>query len=441
MALLSPANCFRALLVAALAVSPGRTQEDNVFYSRQMTFRIPFQVDPGDRRVQKVLLSVSEDNGRTFQPAGEAAPAANGFLFRARHDGWYYFGVQTRDQERRLYPPSLEGTAPGLRVLVDTVPPDVVLRPLKSSRPNEIGVEWDIRDDNLDLSTLTLHYRGDKQDWVPRNLPRQLSGQFYWDPGLAGPVEVRLQVQDKAKNLGEATVWVRGEGTPVHRGDPGPVRAEPSLPRDVRKVNSTRISLNYKVDDVGPSGVKAVEVWMTRDTQDWKLQVTDTTRNPPVVVDVGTEGRYGFTLIARSGVDLAEQPPQKGEPPQIWVEVDLTKPTVQIRDVIVGRGADTGKLTIRWQASDKNLSQRPISISYAVRPDEGKWTPISEATGIDNTGQFVWTMPGGVPYEFSVRVEALDEAGNVGEARTPQTVKVDLALPKARVIGIEPAKP
>src|SRR3954447_3329925 len=257
MTLLSPGNCFRVLLVAALAVSSGRAQEDNVFYSRQMTFRIPFQVDPGDRRVQKVLLSVSEDNGRTFQPAGEAAPAANGFLFHARHDGWYYFGVQTRDQEGRLFPASLEGAAPGLRVLVDTVPPDVVLRPLKASRPNDIGVEWDIRDDNLDLSTLTLHYRADKQDWVPRNIPRQLSGQFVWDPGFAGPVEVRLQVQDKAKNLGEATVWVRGEGTPVHRGDAGPVRAEPSVPRDVRKVNSTRISLNYKVDDVGPSGVKA----------------------------------------------------------------------------------------------------------------------------------------------------------------------------------------
>jgi len=431
-----------ALLFAVLAAPPGRAQEDKVFYSQKTTFRIPFEVDPGDRRVQKVLLSVSEDNGRTYQSAGEAGPAAGGFLFRARHDGWYYFGVQTRDLEGRLHPPNLDGIAAGLRVLVDTVPPDVVLRALKSSRPNEIGVEWDIRDDNLDLNTLTLHYRAEKQEWVPRNIPRQLSGQFYWDPGAPGPIEVRLQVQDKAKNLGEATVWVRGEGTPVHRAEGhGQGRTDTPVARDLRKVNSTRISLNYKVDDVGPSGVKAIEVWMTRNAEEWKLQITDTSRNPPVVVDVGTEGRYGFTLIARSGVDLGEQAPQKGEQPQVWVEVDLTKPAVQIRDVIVGRGADSGKLTIRWQASDKNLGQRPISISYATKLDEAKWTPIPEATGIDNQGQFVWTMPGGVPYEFYVRVEALDEAGNVGEARTAQTVKVDLALPKARVIGIEPAKP
>ena len=127
MALLSPGNCFWALLVAALAVSPGRAEEDNVFYSRQMTFRIPFQVDPGDRRVQKVLLSVSEDNGRTFQPAGDAAPSANGFLFHARHDGWYYFGVQTRDQEGRLFPASLEGAVPECRSRQN--------RTSKSSRP------------------------------------------------------------------------------------------------------------------------------------------------------------------------------------------------------------------------------------------------------------------------------------------------------------------
>ena len=96
MALLSPGNCFWALLVAALAVSPGRAEEGNVCYSRQMTFRIPFQVDPGDRRVQKVLLSVSEDNGRTFQPAGDAAPSANGFLFHFLQAFWFRLIVDVR---------------------------------------------------------------------------------------------------------------------------------------------------------------------------------------------------------------------------------------------------------------------------------------------------------------------------------------------------------
>src|SRR5262249_36361816 len=222
----------------------------------------------------------------------------------------------------------------------------------------------------------------------------------------------------------------------------GPGRGADAVPAgNVRKVNSTRISLNYKVDDVGPSGLSVVEVWMTRNTQDWRRFAEEKPQKTPLVVDVPGEGRYGFTLLAKSGVALGEQPPRPGEQPQVWVEVDLTRPSVTDLHVVVGRGADTGRLFITWRASDKNLSQRPMSLFYSDRPD-GEWKPVPDATGIENTGRFVWNLPPtGVPYKFYVRVEALDEAGNVGEAKTPDFVKVDLSLPRARVIGIEPAKP
>src|SRR5579883_3387617 len=45
---------------------------------------------------------------------------------------------------------------------------------------------------------------------------------------------------------------------------PGPAAS------DIRLVNSKRISLNYKVNNVGPSGVTAVELWCTRDGRTWK---------------------------------------------------------------------------------------------------------------------------------------------------------------------------
>jgi hypothetical protein len=43
-----------------------------------------------------------------------------------------------------------------------------------------------------------------------------------------------------------------------------------------------------------------------------------------------------------------------------------------------------------------------------------------------------------LPYQFFVRVEAVDLAGNVGEAITLDKVKVDLSLPKAQIRAIEP---
>jgi hypothetical protein len=123
----------------------------------------------------------------------------------------------------------------------------------------------------------------------------------------------------------------------------------------------------------------------------------------------------------------------------IWIEVDLTKPDVRIADVVVGRGIETGNLTVTWNATDKNLNRQPITISYATKA-EGPWTPIPGATAVENSGRFVWRMPGDVPFEFFLRVEATDEAGNIGQADTPRSVKVDLSTPKARVIGVEPVK-
>jgi hypothetical protein len=151
---------------------------------------------------------------------------------------------------------------------------------------------------------------------------------------------------------------------------------------------------------------------------------------------VAQEGVYGFTLVARSGVGLGERPPQIGDRPQIWVEVDLTKPVVQLQGVVVGKGKDKGKLFIGWTAYDKNLDKAPIMLSYAEQTS-GPWTPIS-ADRVPNSGRYVWSMPPTVPYQFLVKVEAVDTAGNVGEAVTTELVKVDLSQPKARILTVAP---
>jgi hypothetical protein len=47
----------------------------------------------------------------------------------------------------------------------------------------------------------------------------------------------------------------------------------------------------------------------------------------------------------------------------------------------------------------------------------------------------------GLPFEFFVKVEATDQAGNVGLDQISKPVKVDLALPRAKVLGVEAALP
>jgi hypothetical protein len=206
----------------------------------------------------------------------------------------------------------------------------------------------------------------------------------------------------------------------------------------VRLVNSKTISLSYELKDVGKSGVSVVELWYTTDGRNWLKYPDRAQQQSPYVFQVDAEGLYGFTLVARSGVGLGEQPPKYGDPPQIWVEVDLTKPVVRLQNVEVGRGPESGNLTITWTATDKNLERQPITLSYAETAD-GPWKPI--AANLENSGRYLWKMPADVPYRFLVRVEAADRARNVGGDQTEPSrpVIVDLSQPKVQVLGVEPA--
>jgi hypothetical protein len=118
----------------------------------------------------------------------------------------------------------------------------------------------------------------------------------------------------------------------------------------------------------------------------------------------------------------------------MWVEVDETPPSVQLTECVVGY-ADS--LVIGWTASDLHLADNPISVSTAVGKD-GPWTVV--ASGLSNTGRFVWKMPKDVPYEFYVKVDAADQAGNVGGDQTPRPVKVDLCKPRGTITGLDSEK-
>ncbi len=222
--------------------------------------------------------------------------------------------------------------------------------------------------------------------------------------------------------------------------DPGPPPVA-SHPKERRLLNSTTINLNFEIKDKGPSGISSIELWFTQDGRSWNKYPLPPPQDgseikSPLTFKVSNEGLYGFTLVAKSGVGLGERPPQVGDKPQVWVEVDLTKPVVAIQNFIVGQGKDQGKLFIQWRATDKNLGAAPITLFYAEKLD-GLWQPITEKK-LPNTGQYVWQMPEGLPYQFYLKVEAVDRAGNVGTAVTPNLVRVDLKLPKVNIKSVEP---
>ena len=197
-------------------------------------------------------------------------------------------------------------------------------------------------------------------------------------------------------------------------------------------VNSKRITLNYELKDVGASGVSGVELWSMQDGHTWKKGEIVAQTNHAFTVEVKEEGLYGFTLLARNGSGVGKEAPAAGEQPQVWVMVDVTKPTVQISSVEITRAGKEPTVEIHWTAKDKNLGPKPITLSFAEQTG-GPWTPI--AAGVENSGQYQWTPPATAPHRLFLRVEAVDMPGNTASAETANPLRLDAAA----VVAAPPA--
>jgi hypothetical protein len=201
----------------------------------------------------------------------------------------------------------------------------------------------------------------------------------------------------------------------------------------MRVVNNRHILLNFKVEDVGPSGVSNIEVWSTQDCKAWKKHEVAPNATS-FAFDAEDEGIYGFTILAKSGIGLGKEPPHAGDLPQVWVLVDTTRPVVQINDCTATLADKAHTVTIQWRATDKNLGSTPITISFAEKED-GPWTPI--ASRIENTGSYVWKPIDRVPAKMLVRVEATDLAGNIGVAQMAKPLLLDPSMPNISILGVE----
>ena len=75
-------------------------------------------------------------------------------------------------------------------------------------------------------------------------------------------------------------------------------------------VPGPRFKLQYAVEEAGPDGPATVELWMTQDGgRTWIRRGEDPDRVSPIEVDVGGEGTFGISLVARSASGLGDQPP------------------------------------------------------------------------------------------------------------------------------------
>jgi hypothetical protein len=226
-------------------------------------------------------------------------------------------------------------------------------------------------------------------------------------------------------------------GLPQTVAQPAPVMRDPVThgPGVQRQlINHTHVIMEYRIDQIGPSGVGKVEVWITGDEgKTWQLLCEDADKRSPVEFDLPREGLFGISVVVTNGNGMGDPPPTPGTQPECWVEVDTTRPTAQLLSLRAGNGDEPWCMVVTWAASDKNLGPEPIDLYYATQK-EGPWVPI--VRGLRNDGSYLWTPPRDAGPQFYLRMDVTDRAGNTTRCDATQPVVLDLARPHAKVLGL-----
>jgi hypothetical protein len=469
-------------LAGARAQAPAPQLPPKSYWNKQ-AFDLPVDIDDRFRSgLREIHLYSKAHPSRPWVLMAKEGPGAKVFRVRPTQDGEYWFTVVTVDQRGNQTPRDLSHEGPGVIVVHDTQPPQVDVRGLQNTPDGQL-VQCEIRDGNPDPAKTRFEYQTADKVWRgggavpnrpdaflipaqapftgtvrvtavdragnktvrelnvgtaavgegagPRNLPRAVTSQAQGMPG-----------QSPAANEAGPALPDSPEPKPQPKGDPQLKQAGDltpggsAVPATRKIVNSTHVALQYQVEHEGSSGVGQVEVWVTADQgQSWQKLGEDPDHSSPAEVDLPGEGVYGLSLVVSNGRGFGATPPAPGDAPESWIEVDLTKPFVELVSVRPCTDGEGGGMWISWTARDKNLAAEPVELYYA--PDrDGPWTLI--AKGIRNDGRHRWTAPAEMARAF-VRVVVTDRAGNSSQCDTPQAVTLDdTSRPRARVVDIVP---
>ena len=233
----------------------------------------------------------------------------------------------------------------------------------------------------------------------------------------------------------------RSIGQPVGRSFGGPVRQPPltqqAAANGAQLIRNRMFDLSYEVEGVGPSGVSAVELFVTEDGgQQWFRYGRDGDLRSPFQVDTRSEGTFGFAVRVTNGLGFGDPPPQPGERPSIVVTVDQTPPDIRlgVPQVLIDGG---GQVQINWQVADSNPARDgSVRLEYATNAN-GPWTPAFDWQA--DRGGYQMPIDRGFNSGLYFRLSARDAAGNTASRQTLQPVIIDQNRPKARLLQVHPA--
>lgn len=207
-------------------------------------------------------------------------------------------------------------------------------------------------------------------------------------------------------------------------------RLAPQKPK-LRYINQPRVAVSFEVTNRGSSGVSASELWATRENQSWRCIARKEGDASPIAANLTEEGVYHLKMVFVAGSGLSSGVPSAGDEPEEWVVLDTTLPQVSLFGVKAVPNK-AGWISIRWQASDAHLEDKPIKLEWSA--DNQHWRLVGD--WITNASTIDWQPPEGAPSRIYLKITARDKAGNEAECRTPKPVNIDMVVPMGKVTGV-----
>ena len=443
------AACACGLATAEPTATPGLPE---LVRTKERTFAIPFRIpksdDPdADAVAQKVVLNVSTDLGISWQTAGEAAPTATSFTYRAETDGEYWFRLRAVDKKGR----SRGGEGPDIRVLVDAAGPRLAGRVWKGT-DGEIVCRYAAADDSLKLESLKVEYRGPADSgWksvaaqaiLARESPAHLVGEEIWWAGdKVAAMTVRIAIADSSGNQTVKQFSLE----PTDPGIDQTVLAKeigvPPLPEQQPTADQGPSSAGVTIASLTPAVPAAgAGTWSAESAAPW----SDGQPKAASVASPSATGSGRSVLVRPANTSAAGMLPQ-AEP----------RPTPQrqpLGDTGIAQSATGNALEYRGRPLQLTNSRRfvwdyeiPSVRAAAGRLRAELWTTQDggvtwQRTAVDNDGRSPIDVNLPATGLYGVRLELVadagDESGGPRSGATPDTwVGVDEEAPQIDLVAI-----
>lgn len=401
--------------------------------------------EAGTAPLSVVTLWYKPDGAKEWTKYGDDEDLKSPVLF-AKADGKYGLYVTCgTDQAIKAgaaqKPPTPE-TEAQLVLTIDATPPLVTLESFTGggyyAAQGSVEVLWKMVEPHPDPRGLQLHHSADGgSSWtLAATQVDPTPGKYRWivPPSPGARHKLRITVTDSFGNRAEAA-----SEKPFTIDDDLPTVIVSDKPAPTGRSN--RIGVKYKAYDPS-SGIDRVQLHgrlVGAERTLYRLLTENRAGEGTLEAELPAEGTWALLVTAIDGAGLASAAVERSPKPDFNVTVDLVKPAIRIKDSTLPTGAKTYVNTsweVEWIASDNTTSSDRMGVRIEYSQDGGK-TWLVAIPRHPNTGKAdlrAILLPG---KRYRLRLVATDEAGNEGEALTPDFDPGEIPPPTLILRGID----